>query len=181
MPIILIFSQPDLGSSLVVVSVWLGMLLVARTPLRVLFTLGIFLFLILPFGWFALKSYQQTRIISFINPFADPLSSGYSIIQSMVSVGSGRVFGRGLGWGTQSHLRFLPERHTDFIFASLSEELGFFGSALLVLVFAFLLWRLLCAARRSKEEFGFVLAIALTVLSVLSLDPSSTTNIFSPG
>ena len=124
-PAFLIFAQPDLGSSLVVVFFWLGMLFVAGLPKRLIFTGGLLALVLLPLGWFVLQPYQKMRIFSFLNPFTDPLGSGYNLIQSMIAVGSGQFWGRGLGRGTQSHLRFLPERHTDFIFASLAEELGF--------------------------------------------------------
>ncbi len=104
---------------------------------------GTFISLLLPFLWSHLASYQQSRILTFINPALDPKGAGYNALQSMIAVGSGQWWGRGLGRGTQSHLRFLPEFHTDFIFATLVEELGFLGGTLLLTGYAFLLYRII--------------------------------------
>lgn len=160
-PFLLILTQPDLGSSLVVVFFWLGMVLAAGIPRRSILAGALVLLLFLPLSWFWLQNYQQARILSFLNPFEDPLGSGYTMIQSMVAVGSGQWLGRGLGRGTQSHLRFLPERHTDFIFASLAEELGFLGAGLLIIVYFLLLWRLLKTARLAKDKYGFLIALGV--------------------
>ncbi|GAG13309.1 unnamed protein product, partial [marine sediment metagenome] len=96
---------------------------------------GILFFFLPPLVWRFLKNYQRLRILSFLNPLKDPLGTGYNLIQAKIAVGSGQFFGKGLGRGTQSHLKFLPERHTDFIFASLAEELGFLGAVFLILAF----------------------------------------------
>lgn len=163
-PFLLIFFQPDLGSSLVVVSFWLGIVLGKGVKIKWLLTaFGIFL-LCSPLAWFFLKDYQKQRIFTFINPQADPLVSGFNVIQSMIAVGSGQFLGRGLGRGTQSHLRFLPERQTDFIFASLAEELGFLGSILLFGLFFLLLWRLLNLAKNSRDELSFLIYIGAFTL-----------------
>jgi len=135
--LLLIFFQPDLGSTLVVLSIFGGMILVSKIKFKQVLVLLLASVLILPLGLVVLKPYQRLRLIHFINPYSDPLGEGYNVIQAKIAVGSGGVSGKGLGHGTQSHLSFLPERHTDFIFASLAEELGFFGSAL-VLFFYFL-------------------------------------------
>jgi rod shape determining protein RodA len=142
-PAFLIFRQPDLGSSLVVVFVWGASL---------------------PIIWRLLKSYQKERIYTFLHPFSDPLGAGYNMIQSIVAVGSGQLIGRGLGRGTQSHLRFLPERHTDFIFASLAEELGLIGAGLLILAYGLLLWRVLRIGQKSADSFGFLICIGAFTL-----------------
>lgn len=160
-PGLMIFLQPDLGSSLVVVFFWLVMVLAKGAPKRLVILVVLAGLIFLPLGWFGLQPYQQSRITTFINPFSDQLGSGYNMIQSMVAVGSGRLTGRGLGRGTQSHLNFLPERHTDFIFASLSEELGFLGSLFLILVYGFLLWRILKVARSTKEKLGFLICLGV--------------------
>lgn len=165
LPALLIFRQPDLGSTLVVVALWLGMMFVSGTSAKY-FLLGISLTLAgLPLVWHWLKDYQRERLINFINPLHDPLKDGYHLLQSIIAVGSGRIFGRGLGQGTQSQLRFLPESHTDFIFATLAEELGFFGSLLLVGLFAALFIRLFILSRQAADRFGYLLICG--VLSML--------------
>ena len=161
LPAFLIFGQPDLGSSLVVVLFWLGMAFAAGVPWRLVGVVGILTAIFLPIGWLSLHSYQKIRVLTFLRPFSDPLGAGYNMIQAMIAVGSGQIFGRRLGWGTQSHLRFLPERHTDFIFASLSEELGFLGALFLILTYAFLLWRILRIAGKTKEKFGFLVCLGV--------------------
>jgi len=108
-----------------------------------------------------LASYQRRRLLTFINPQADPLLAGYNAIQAVITVGSGQLWGRGLGHGTQSHLRFLPERHTDFIFASLTEELGLIGSLLVISLFTLLLWRILVAARQAPDRFGHLICLGV--------------------
>ncbi|MFC1647357.1 FtsW/RodA/SpoVE family cell cycle protein [Patescibacteria group bacterium] len=142
-PFLLVFKQPDLGSSLVYVLFWIGILVAGGLPIRYLVFSIISSFLLLPGLWNLMAGYQKDRILTFINPAIDPQGAGYNAIQSMITVGSGQLFGRGLGLGTQSHLRFLPEYHTDFIFATLAEELGFLGAIVLILIYAVLLWRLL--------------------------------------
>lgn len=153
-PVVLIFIQPDLGSSLVVLAFWLTMIFISGLSKYWLIRAGVVAALLLPLAWAVLQPYQRQRLFTFADPFRDPLGSGYNIIQSMVAVGSGRLTGRGLGHGTQSHLQFLPERHTDFIFASLSEELGFSGSLFLVAVFVFLLATLLKNIRLQSDPFS---------------------------
>lgn len=154
-PLFLIFFQPDLGSSLVVFLSWLGILYAAGISPLIIFTGFLAVLGFLPFSWkILLQEYQRQRILSFFSPQADPLGKGYNLIQSTIAVGAGQFFGRGLGRGTQSHLRFLPERHTDFIFASLAEDFGFLGVMLLILTFGFLLWRILGAAQRTENSFA---------------------------
>ncbi len=161
---LLVFFQPDLGSSLVIVFVWLGMLLAKAVKGRwLLFGVAI-LSLFLPLIWHFLRDYQKERIFTFLNPSADPLGSGFNLIQSKIAIGSGQLFGRGLGRGTQSHLQFLPERQTDFIFASLAEELGFIGAVILILLFFFLLLRILLLAVNIEDRFA-----SLVCLGVFSL------------
>lgn len=166
LPLIFIFKQPDLGSTLVILASFLGILLASNISglyvVAGLLVLGVFS----PIGWFLLKSYQKARILSFLNPYLDPLGSGYHLIQSVITVGSGELFGRGLGRGTQSHLAFLPERHTDFIFASLSEELGFLGAVILVFCYFLILCRILKIAQSSSSSFGTL--ILFGIFSLLS-------------
>ena len=154
LPLFFIFKQPDLGSTLVVLFSFLGILLASNVSLSYVFTGLGFILVSSPVFWFFLKGYQKARVLSFLNPYLDPLGSGYHLIQSVITVGSGEIFGRGLGRGTQSHLAFLPEHHTDFIFASLSEELGFLGAILLIFCYFVILSRILKIAQTSPSTFG---------------------------
>jgi rod shape determining protein RodA len=143
LPFLLVFRQPDLGSSLVYTGFWSAMLLAGGLDVWVFLVGGALISIMLPFIWSHLAPYQQSRILTFLNPSLDPAGAGYNALQAMIAVGSGQWFGRGLGRGTQSHLRFLPEFHTDFIFATLIEELGFLGGTLLLAGYAFLLYRII--------------------------------------
>jgi len=157
----LIFKQPDLGNALIIFLIWVSIVFVSGLPLlwAVLSIIsGIFL---MPVFWFFLAAYQKARIISFLNPTLDPLGTGYSILQSQIAIGSGQLFGRGFGRGTQSHLAFLPERQTDFIFATLSEELGLFGASILLLIFFILIIHILDVAKISKKRFPTHIAIGV--------------------
>ena len=154
---LIIFRQPDLGSAIVYSCMWVGMMVMAGLPLRYIVGASILFGGLLPVFHGFLKDYQRQRIAIFLNPFIDPRGAGYNALQSMISVGSGQLFGRGFGRGTQSLLRFLPERHTDFIFATFTEEFGFVGSLVLLLVFFILFWRILKAVnRRSVDQFAFL-------------------------
>lgn len=142
LPFILILVQPSLGVALLTASAFLGVLFASSIKKKYIFA-GIFLLvLMIPVLWLFLAPYQKQRIVSFIDPSSDPYGAGYNSIQAMISVGSGKLRGRGLGQGVQTQLFFLPEDETDFVFAAISEELGFFGSALLLLGYFMLLWRL---------------------------------------
>jgi rod shape determining protein RodA len=159
-PVFLIFIQPDLGSSLVVAFSWLGILLATDITVKsMVFYLSPFL-LSLPIMWRFLKDYQKQRILSFINPLKDPMGSGYNLMQAMIAAGSGQFFGRGLGRGTQSHLKFLPEYFTDFIFASLCEELGFVGAIATLLLFGVILWRILVIGRKAGN-LGMLICVGI--------------------
>jgi len=141
-PIFLILKQPDLGTSLVVIVIFAAELLIARTP-NWLFVVGTVA--VIALAWLSphfLHSYQLERLTAFLDPASDPLGAGYNVIQSTIAIGSGGPLGKGLGHGTQSHLRFLPERHTDFVFASLVEELGLVGGLLVILAIGMILYRL---------------------------------------
>ncbi len=142
-PFFLVFRQPDLGTSLVYVAMWGAMMIMGGFPL-VLFFGGIGTTVAgLPILWNLLASYQKSRIITFLDPMLDPQGAGYNAIQAVIAIGSGQWFGRGLGLGTQSHLRFLPEYYTDFMFATLVEELGFVGGAILLVLYTILLWNII--------------------------------------
>lgn len=151
-PATLIMLQPDLGTTLVISAIWLAQIFIAGIPWRYLL-LGFALTLVaLPTVYSNLHDYQVSRLTTFLDPFADPLGSGYNVIQSMIAVGSGGILGKGLGQGTQSHLRFLPERHTDFAFASIAEELGLLGSFAMLGVVGIFIFRLLHVVTRAESR-----------------------------
>ncbi len=158
-PFLLVFFEPAVGSSLLLTLIWGGMTLFTSVKIYHLMLISVPLILGLPLGWLILKDYQKSRILSFLNPQSDPLGAGYNVIQSLIAVGSGQLFGRGFGRGTQSQLRFLPERHTDFIFASLAEEWGFIGASIILVLFFILLWRMLKIAKTSKDDFGMLICV----------------------
>lgn len=165
LPVALMLLQPDLGTALVYVVCWGALLLLSGLKKR--FVVGLFLSATVVAGgaWaFVLQDYQKARIVSFLNPEADPLGQGYNLIQSKIAVGSGQFLGRGLGHGSQSQLRFLPEQHTDFIFAVIAEELGFIGAGLLLGIFFVLLWRGIAIARGASTEYGLMLAVGVVVM-----------------
>ena len=115
-----------------------------------------------PLLWLFLKDYQKMRLKVFLDPSVDPLGSGYHIIQSKIAIGSGLIFGKGLFGGTQSQLNFLPENHTDFIFAVVGEELGFVGAAILLALYLVVLWRGVKIAQEASDTFGRLLAVGIT-------------------
>ena len=149
-PFLLIFKQPDLGNSIVYVSVWVSLLLVAGLPNWVFIAGFLVTGISAPLIYELLQYYQKLRLLTFMDPFLDPKGAGYNAIQSMIAIGSGQLFGRGFGRGTQSLLKFLPERHTDFIFASFTEEFGFVGGIVLLALFLVLLWRMLTSAHTKQ-------------------------------
>ena len=163
-PILLILKQPDFGSAVVFIPVLAAMLIAAGVNWLYLFLMVISGVLSMPIGWRLLKPYQQMRIRIFLNPMLDPLKSGYNAIQSRIAVGSGGIWGQGWLHGTQTHLRFLPERHTDFIFCVLGEETGFLGCILVMVLYAVVIFNGLRIAEQSRDEFGRLVAVGVTVL-----------------
>ena len=162
LPFLLVLKQPDLGSSLVFMAIFLGMIFACGINLRLLggfFAAGVAM---LPVLWHFLKDYQKMRITVFMDPNVDPLGSGYHIIQSKIAIGSGMLFGKGLFEGTQSQLNFLPENHTDFIFAVVGEELGFIGVVVLLLLYLVILWRAIRIAKDASDMFGRLLAVGIS-------------------
>jgi len=154
-PLFLVFFQPDLGSSLVIAISWLGILISTGVSLKLIIAGFFTLIVSFPLIWrFFLKEYQRQRVWGFLNARADALGKGYNLIQSIIAIGGGQFFGRGLGRGTQSYLRFLPERHTDFIFASFAEDFGFLGVVILILFLGILLWRVLHTAQKKGDYFA---------------------------
>lgn len=163
-PAVLILKQPDLGTTIMVLAIAGTMLLFAGLQRGTIIFLTLVSLLIAVAGWFGLHDYQRARIMTFLNPEADPLGSGYHIIQSKIAVGSGGFWGKGFLHGTQSQLSFLPERHTDFAFSVFAEEWGFAGSLLLLTLYLFLVVWGLYIARRASDRFGMFLAIGVTAM-----------------
>ena len=160
-PALIVAKQPDLGSALTIIVIPLAMLLFSGHGKRLLITGLIFLALVVPIESKLLKPYQRDRIESFINPYKDPKGSGYNVIQATIAIGSGGTFGKGVKLGTQSHLNFLPERHTDFIFASFAEEFGLVGITVLISSYFFLLNYFLNITHffKKKQHYLFSLAV----------------------
>ncbi len=161
-PTILIFIQPDLGTSLVFAAITFGMLYICGLNLKLVKRAFIALVLVFPVIWFfVLHSYQKMRILVLLDPNVDPYGSGYHVIQSKISIGSGGFFGQGLFEGTQSQLNFLPENHTDFIFSVIGEELGFIGAVFVLLLYFILLYRTIMISRTANDSFGSLLACGI--------------------
>lgn len=162
LPTILIFIQPDLGTSLVFAAITFGMLYISGLNMKLVKRAFIAFILIFPVIWFfVLHSYQKMRILVLFNPNVDPFGSGYHVIQSKISIGSGGFIGQGLFEGTQSQLNFLPENHTDFIFSVIGEELGFIGTSLVLLLYFILLYRTIMISRAAGDSFGSLLACGI--------------------
>lgn len=153
-PAALIVKQPDLGSSLNLLLILGGIILYRGIRLRVLKVLAVVLPALAPLGWMFLHGYQKQRILTFLDPTNDPLGAGYHIIQSQIAIGSGRLWGKGFLGGTQSQLRFLPEKHTDFAVAVFGEEWGFVGAIALLALFCLFLFSIYASARDAKDRFG---------------------------
>ena len=154
MPIVLVVTQPDLGTSILIAASGLIVLWLAGLNIRYFVYSGLAMLVSFPFIISFLKPYQKLRILSFFNPDRDPLGAGYQIIQSKIAVGSGGFTGKGFLQGTQSYLEFLPEKHTDFIFTLFSEEHGFVGSLFLLIIYAILIYRIIRIGSISRSYFG---------------------------
>jgi rod shape determining protein RodA len=163
-PVFLIIKQPDLGSSMIIIFSWAVMLSISGISKKNLIILILSGLVIMSSSWFVLRPYQKERLMNFVNPYNDPRGSGYNVIQSMVAVGSGGVWGKGLGHGSQSQLNFLPEKHTDFIFAVIAEEFGFSGAAAILVIFGVLIYRIKEVAKSSVDNFGYLLSVGIMVM-----------------
>ncbi len=163
----LVFVQPDFGSAIILFFIWFGMILVAGIRLKhlaVVFALGTIIFAGM---WnFGFQDYQKQRILTFLDPLADIQGAGYNAYQSTVAVGSGQLIGKGIGYGTQSKLQFLPEYETDFIFAAYAEEWGLIGVTILFLLFGVVIGRLLWHAIRAATNFERLFATGVAILFV---------------
>ena len=168
-PILLILRQPDFGSASIIAAIWIGMLSVSGINKKNLLILVIIGAVSFSSGWFLLKDYQKSRIRNFITPYEDPQGSGYNVIQATIAVGSGGIWGKGLGHGSQSQLNFLPEKRTDFIFAVIAEELGLVGSGIVLVLFGILFYRLKETARLARDNFGYLLAVGVMVMFFIQI------------
>ena len=154
-PVVLVMLQPDLGTSLVLVAILAGMLFMSGASLRWLLVITALVVAAVPIAWtYVLRDYQKDRILSFLNPAADTQGSGWQVLQSQIAVGSGGFFGVGLTNGSHARGGFLPVQESDFVFAVLAQELGYIGAAVVFLLFAALMWRILSCAWKSRDSFG---------------------------
>lgn len=171
LPVLLIFPQPDLGSVLILVSLWIGILLLSGIRMRHFLILCFFFLLMFALSWqLALKDYQKERIITFIAPqLSDPLGAGWSQTQSKIAIGSGSFFGKGFGKGSQTQYGFLPEPQTDFIFAAIAEEFGFLGVLIVFTLFLLFFWRIIKIAILSKSNFPRLLASGFAILLIIQI------------
>ncbi len=171
-PILLVLSQPDLGTSVLIALSGIAVIWLAGINIKYLVYSFLGLVISFPFVISILKPYQKMRILTFINPDRDPLGAGYQIIQSKIAVGSGGITGKGFLKGTQGYLDFLPEKHTDFIFTLFSEEFGFVGSVLLLILYAFIIFRILIIGSNSRNYFGkfFCYGFAISVFFYISVN-----------
>lgn len=163
-PIALVIKQPDLGTGMIALIVVVTIFFIAGKPLFYFIVSGILSLAALPIFWYMLHDYQKSRVLTFINPERDPLGTGYNIIQSKIAIGSGGLFGKGLFSGTQGHLSFLPEYQTDFIFAFLTEELGFIGGIILIIIYSMLIASCISVAMQCKSKFATLITIGITTL-----------------
>lgn len=171
---LLVIVQPDFGSAVIVFLIWFGMVLVSGISKRHLF--GMMIVGVLVFGglWgFVFRDYQKARILNFVHPLADIHGTGYNAYQSTIAVGSGQLWGKGVGYGTQSRLKFLPEYQSDFIFAAFAEEWGFMGTLILFVMYGIVIWRIIliafCGATNFEMLFGAGMAIFLVVHFVINI------------
>ena len=174
-PTILVLSQPDLGTSILIILSGLVILWLGGVKIKYFFYSFITFLISLPFIISFLKPYQKLRVLTFLDPDRDPLGAGYQIIQSKIAIGSGGLYGKGFLKGTQSYLDFLPEKHTDFIFTLFSEEFGFVGSVLLLIIYTIIIFRIIRIGVISRSSFaklfcfGFAFAIFVYIAVNLSM------------
>jgi len=164
-PIFLVLIQPDLGSAVLLGAIWFGLMLLIKAKRLHILSVILVVVLIGIVGWFfLLKGYQKDRLAVFVDPQKDPLGSGYNVTQSIIAVGAGQVVGRGLGFGSQSQLHFLPEAQTDFIFSVIGEELGFVGVLSMLSLFLILFWRIIVLIQKTDNDFSALVASGALIL-----------------
>jgi rod shape determining protein RodA len=169
MMIFLVLRQPDLGSAMVLIGIWVGMILVSGISKKLFAILAVSGIILICTTWIFLADYQKERILNFVKPGLDPQGSGYNVIQAQIAIGSGGVIGKGIGHGSQSQLNFLPEKHTDFIFAVISEELGLFGSLVVLVLFLVLFYRIKIVSLHAPDNFGYLLANGILLMFFIQL------------
>ncbi len=164
-PIGLVLLQPDLGSAIILFLIWFGMIMTSGIPKKYTLTLCIGIIVVSLGAWFfVLKDYQKERVITFIHPSADVQGSGYNVRQAMIAIGAGELFGRGLGFGSQSHLKFLPETQTDFIFSVVAEEMGLIGVTILFAFWMVFFHRLIRIIKMARDDFALYSVLGITVM-----------------
>lgn len=161
-PFVLVMKQPDLGTSLTFIAIFIGMIFICGFKWKWILSCTVSFVALMPVFWMILKDYQKNRIRVFLNPELDPYGSGYHVIQSKIAIGSGGLFGKGWLEGTQSQLNFLPENHTDFIFAVAGEEFGFIGTLFIIILYLIIIWRGITIALNAADNFGTLLAVGVT-------------------
>jgi len=153
--VVLVLLQPDMGSALILLAVWFAVIAFSGIQLKHVLLFGATGIVVALLAWFwFMEPYQKLRVTSFLDPWVDPQGAGYNTIQAMIAAGSGELMGKGIGYGTQSHLNFLPEAETDFIFAAFAEETGFIGALLLLGLFGLFFWRLVRIGREAEDNFA---------------------------
>ncbi len=163
--IFLVLLQPDMGSAIILFVIWFMMIFFTNIDKKKILIISLLIIITVSLGWFSfLQTYQKERILTFLDPGADPLGVGYNLSQSVIAVGSGQLTGRGFGLGSQSQLNFLPEQRTDFIFAVISEEFGFLGSALVVIIIGIFLYKIITIIKRSNDNFAVFLALGFLIM-----------------
>ena len=162
--IFLVIIQPDLGSAVVLAGIWLGMMLFSGINKKHFISLVLIGAVVAIASWFFLADYQKNRVLNLVNSEVDPRGSGYNTLQSLVAVGSGGITGLGIGHGSQSQLNFLPEKHTDFIFAVVTEELGLIGSFLILILYAAMFYRIKKIAEKAPDNFGYLLSAGVMTM-----------------
>ncbi len=164
-PVILVILQPDMGSAIILLAIWMGMVFLAGMKIWQAGVIMLGGFLIVVMSWFfILHDYQKQRVFTFLNPSQDALGSGYNVIQATIAIGSGNFSGRGIGKGSQSQLNFIPERHTDFIFATIAEESGLIGSVLILFFFGLIFFRMKNIIKNAKDKFGRLAVSGIMVM-----------------
>ena len=167
LPAFLIFLQPDLGSVLILITLWVGILIISGIQVRHFLVLVLCFILLLGLGWNTLlKDYQKDRILNFFTPQLEPLGSGWNQAQSKIAIGSGGIFGQGFTKGSQTQYGFLPEPQTDFIFAAIAEEFGLIGVCILLILFSVLIWRIIKIAIDSKSNFPRLFASGFSIILI---------------
>ena len=162
---ILVILQPDFGSAMVLFIIWLAIVVFSGVNKKYLLISGLILILVTIFAWFFLfQDYQRGRVLTFVNPQAEPYGRGYHVRQAVTAVGAGGFLGRGLGFGSQSQLKFIPASQTDFIFAVIAEELGFLGVALVLFFWGLVFYRLVMAVRSMRDNFSLIFVLAVAAL-----------------